>query len=275
MGISHRQQWFDLGGDSPITQVINLEVIPKNDDHIVTGGHIIRDQTGRFKNTGFYGQFAYRLKMEGKYTRQNGIRSDLVIGINAGFIQPWQFDASEINLLDSDEALPETNRKWYPDFSIGVFYYYGNKFYAGLSVPQVIGLNRYLSNTSNNEDYKLQRVAHFYGIVGGYLNVDWFNSPAIVEPSLWIRYVPGTPISIDGNLRYSIKDNFWCGLGLGLGFGSSISSATRMEVGVLLGESIGIKNQLKIGVAYDLVQLTGSPSQGNFNVFGNGPHHDS
>ena len=80
VGVSYRQHWWKAEG-SPNTQVINAEFILPDYDNIITGGHIIRHQTGLIDQTGLYGQFAYRLEMGRR------IEQALVFGLNAGIVQ--------------------------------------------------------------------------------------------------------------------------------------------------------------------------------------------
>lgn len=258
VGVSYRQQWFKLA-DSPATQVVNAEAVLPN-QNIVTGGYIINDQTGKLKNIGIYGQFAYRLPLEGSIITQNK-KQELVIGINAGMVQPWRLNANDIRLQNPDEALSEYQQNWFPDFSFGVFYYLNDQFYAGFSVPQIISLNRYLNN--NNPGFP--RVPHYYAVIGGYKEIDLGGfGLSTLESSMWVRHVPGSPLSMDLNLRCSVEDNYWLGLGLGLGLGTEITSTYRLETGVLLSELLGFeKAQLKIGMAYDILHLASTQSIGS------------
>ncbi|MCB0609033.1 MAG: PorP/SprF family type IX secretion system membrane protein [Lewinellaceae bacterium] len=246
IGASYRRQWMDLK-DGPNTQVVNFEYIPKERDELITGGHIIRDQTGKIGQTGIYGRFAYRLEL--------GRRVDhaLSIGIGAGLVQyraklnDIRFAEPEISDLDKPNVL-------YPDFSLGVYYYYSDKLYAGISVPQTFGLSTVYRDTSGSRAFDIRRVQHLYGVVGGYFDVEWFgSSTSFIEPSLWIRYVPRGPVSLNFNARYQISDFYWFGLGGGVGMGSPVSSALHLETGMKLGESLNILNsQWTIAFAYDV-----------------------
>lgn len=244
-GLSYRQQWWQTD-DSPNTQVLNLEIIPPDYDRIVTGGHLVRHQTGLIDQIGLYGQFAYRLEM-GRRTEQA-----VVIGLNAGIVQ-YRARLNEIEFEETEVGPLQQDKVYFPDFSIGAFYYYSDLFYAGISAPQVFSLNTLYRDTLDNE-FNIQRVAHYYGVVGGYIPVSWFGTEAsFLEPSLWVRYVPGSPISADANLRYQISDFYWIGLGAGSGLGADFSARLHFETGMVLGESVNIYNgQFKIGIGMDV-----------------------
>ncbi|PHN01682.1 PorP/SprF family type IX secretion system membrane protein [Flavilitoribacter nigricans] len=244
-GASYRQQWWNAEG-SPNTQVLNFEAVLPEYDQIVTGGHIIRHQTGLIDQTGLYGQFAYRIEM-GRRTEQA-----LVFGLNAGIVQ-YRANLSDIQFADAELGPLERDLIYHPDFSLGAFYYHSDLFYAGISVPQVFGLNTTFRDTTNNE-FNIQRIQHMYGVVGGYIPVSWFGTEAsFLEPSAWIRYVPGSPVSIDANLRYQISDFYWVGLGAGSGTGAAFSARLHLETGMILGESLNIyAGQFKIGIGFDI-----------------------
>lgn len=244
-GASYRQQWWK-SEDSPNTQVLNFEAVLPEYDRIVVGGHILRHQTGVIDQTGLYGQFAYRIEM-GRRTEQA-----LVIGLNAGIVQ-YRADFRDIQFAQAEQIPTDRDLIYHPDFSLGAFYYHSDLFYAGISVPQVFGLNTTFRDTTDNE-FNIQRIQHLYGVVGGYIPVSWFGTEAsFIEPSAWIRYVPGSPISLDANLRYQVSDFYWIGLGAGSGTGAAFSARLHLETGMILGESLNMySGQLKIGIGFDI-----------------------
>lgn len=244
VGASYRQQWFNLK-ESPNLQLINVEIIPEEYDNIVTGGFIMRDQVGLISNTGIYGQFAYQIPF-GLRTKQA-----LVIGLHAGFVQ-YRAELDQINFEQPESNAIQNENTYFPDFGFGAFYYYKDLFYAGVSVPQLFGLTT--TYQAEEEEFSIQRIQHFYAVAGGYFNVTWFGLEAsFIEPSVWLRYAPRSPISVDLSARYQLSDFFWLGLGTGWGLGETLTSTLRFETGMVLGETVGFTNgQLKIGVGFDL-----------------------
>jgi len=257
VGVSHKSQWLGLD-DSPKTQTLHFEYILPNNDNIITGGHIINDQAGKLGQTGVYGRFAYRLEL--------GRRVDqaLLIGLGAGLVQ-YRAKLNEIAFAQLEEIDLVNSNTFFPDFSLGAFYYYKDELYAGVSVPQLFGLKTVFRDTSNMRAFDIQRNQHYYGVVGGFIDVAWFgSSTSFLEPSVWLRYVPNSPVSADVNIRYQISDFYWLGLGGGIGLGTQLSSALHFETGFKLGESVNIYNgQWKIGFAYDI------PLSEYRSVFGN------
>ncbi len=245
-GVAYRRQWLGVP-DGPNTQVATFEYIHPDYDKIVAGGHIIRDQTGKLGQTGIYGRFAYRLEL--------GRRVDhaLIVGLGAGLVQ-YRAKLNDINFAQPEIADFENANTLFPDFSMGVYYYHSDRLYAGISVPQVFGLSTVFRDSTGSRAFDIRRVQHLYGVVGGYIAVDWFGSgTSFLEPSLWLRYAPNSPLSANANVRYQISEFFWLGVGAGVGLGSAVSSAIHLETGLKLGESVNILNgQWKIGFSYDI-----------------------
>jgi type IX secretion system PorP/SprF family membrane protein len=245
LGASYRNQWLGIE-DSPQTQALSFEYI-NDDNHIILGGHILNDQAGKLGQTGIYGRFAYRLELSRR------IDQALVFGIGAGMVQ-YRARLSEITFAETEDFALVDDNLIYPDFSLGAFYHYKDQLYAGLSAPQIFGLSTVFRDSSDQRSIDIRRSPHLYGVVGGFIDVAWFgSSTSFIEPSLWLRYVPHSPISADLNVRYQISDFYWLGVGGGIGWGAQFSSSLHFETGFQLGEAVNIYNgQWKIGFAYDV-----------------------
>ena len=256
LGASYRNQWLGIE-DSPRTQALSFEYISE-DHNTIMGGHILNDQAGKLGQTGVYGRFAYRLDLSRR------IDQVLVFGLGAGLVQ-YRARLSEIAFAESEDLAMVDDNLIYPDFSLGAFYHYKDQFYAGISVPQVFGLRTVFRDTADQRQIDIQRSPHLYGMVGGFIDVSWFgSSTSFIEPSLWLRYVPNSPLSANVNVRYQISDFYWLGVGGGVGWGAQFSSSLRFETGFQLGEAVNIYNgQWKIGFAYDV------PLSKYRSVFGN------
>lgn len=238
-----RRQWLRLK-DSPNVQLVNVEIVPPETDNIVTGGHILRYQTGLIDQVGLYGRFAYRIDLGRR------VEQAVVAGLNAGVVQ-YRARLSDLELPQEEISGLVNDKIIYPDFSLGVYYYYSDLFYAGVSIPQTFGLNTVFRDSADNS-FSVQRVQHFYGVAGGYIPVTWFNTEAsFIEPSAWLRWTPHAPVSVDLNVRYQIKDFYWIGLGAGTGWGRDFAARLHVETGMVLGETIGLTNgQFKLGIGY-------------------------
>ena len=220
---------------------------------LMFGGSLVNDQTGPTGFTGAYGRIAGIISDDIEY-------SGLSIGLTAGVVQ-YRVNSSELFVRDpGDMVSMEDQSKIFPDVGLGVYYYRtfetgflaDDLFYSGISVPQVFGLD--LNFKDENGDFSTQRIQHFYGLLGLY---HYFDNDGYVEPSVWIKYAPNVPVSVDFNVRYQFPSNMWLGTGL------STAGTFHLETGFNLGENLGWDNIFKIGYGFDYSYNTFGPAVGS------------
>jgi type IX secretion system PorP/SprF family membrane protein len=239
LSATYRRQWVGLE-NAPCTQNIKFDYNSSDRNmNFLAGGYLINDKTGPTGFTGIYGKYGI-------------ILSDRVedygfsIALNAGFVQ-YRLKTSELKLRDGDDIIASNDRtQYYPDAGIGIQYYntFGgrsnDKFFAGLSIPQLLGLNFDVSDTKGN--YSIQRVQHFYGNFGMIKNI---GDESFLQPMAWIKYVPGAPVNVDLNLRYQFNRVFWMTLG------GSTAKVMHLDAGVSIFKDYNSPYLFKIGYGYD------------------------
>ena len=206
--------------------------------NIGLGATLLNDQTGAIGTTGFYGTFSYIMPLQ-KY--RNRVTQFLSFGLNAGLVQ-YRVNFSEITFNEPSQAsIPADNQlQYYPDFGLGVFYYIDNRFYMGASMPQLLNLNTQYS--SREGGFSVERQAHYYAMMGGFIPFGGRQATFYLEPSVWLRYVENTPISLDANLRLNFQNAFW------LGVGYSISNNLHVDMGYTFQDRFSGNDWLKIGL---------------------------
>jgi len=236
-------QWWNMP-QSPRTQTLAWEMV-RDEQNSVFGAHVLNDQTGEIGQTGVYGRYAYRLKM-GRRVSQS-----LLIGLNAGAVQ-YRANLSKIQFPDPSTAPTENPRSYKPDFGVGLFYHYADKYYAGVSVPQTFGIRS--DYTDNSDQFSIRRRPHIFAVFGGYWSTPWLgNETSFIEPSVWFKYAPNSPMNIDLNVRAQISELIWVGTGANTGLGIDPSLTLHFETGLFLGEQVQLlDSQLKAGFAFDL-----------------------
>lgn len=249
-GANYRAQWVGLN-NAPTTSTIRGSYLNKDMSGvaIMAGGHIINDQTGPTGFTGLYGRIGGVLSGDPEY-------SGFAVGLSVGYVQ-FRVDASEVRLREDNDILGDQNQnQWHPDVGLGLFYYttVGDQdyFYGGVSVPQILGLD--LSFQDQNGEYFVQRVRHFYGLLGFY---KFFGNDSFLEPSMWVKYAPNVPVNVDINLRYQLPGGLW------VGAGGSSASTMHGEVGFLIGRDAGLDNLVKVGYGYDYSFSSFGPTVGS------------
>jgi type IX secretion system PorP/SprF family membrane protein len=238
-----REQWWNVP-ESPQTQLLNWEYV-QDDFNSVWGLALLNDRTGKFGQTGLYGRYAYRLEMGRRSTHA------LTIGLHAGVVQ-YRAKVSEIEFPSPGDLLLSDQTSFRPDIGMGAFYHYSDKYYAGISVPQTFGF--FTPLRQENFEIGLRRIPHFYTVIGGYWDAPWLgNTTSFIEPSLWLKFVPGGAINADVNLRAQISELVWTGAGFNLSAGAFPGAALHVEAGMLFGEQVRMtQGQFKFGVAFDL-----------------------
>jgi type IX secretion system PorP/SprF family membrane protein len=213
----------------------------------------MNDQTGPTGFTGIYARIGAVISGDPTY-------SGLAIAISGGMVQ-YRVNSSEINLRDPGDVLGMNDQtEMFPDVGAGIYFYQmlsggnmdGDMFYAGVSIPQVAGID--LTFKNEDGDFAVQRVRHYYAMTGLY---HFFRNDGFLEPSLWVKYVDGAPVNADLNLRYQTPNALW------IGTGASSSGNFHFEAGFNLGDNVGFDNNLKIGYGYDYSFATFGPSVGN------------
>ena len=249
-GASYRAQWVGLS-NAPTTQTLRGSYFARDMSGVslLFGGHLINDQTGPTGFTGLYGRIGGVITDDAEY-------GGLSIGLSVGVVQ-YRVKASEITLRDPNDILGNDNKtQIFPDVGVGIYYYnslgrFGTDyFYAGVSIPQVIGLD--LTFQDADGEFSTKRVQHFYGMLGMY---KFFGDDSFIEPSVWVKYVQNAPISIDANIRYQTASSIW------IGAGGSSSKAVHLEAGFLLNGNDAYNN-LRIGYGFDYSFNTFGPTAG-------------
>ena len=256
-GMSIRRQWTDIS-NAPTTQILRGEhfMADRSGVAMLMGGYLMNDQTGPTGFTGLYGRFATVFTSDAEY-------SGLSIGLSAGAVQ-YRVKTSEIKLHDPNDIRALTDRQQlYPDIGAGIFYYQRmdglfdeDYFYTGFSVPQLMGLD--IEFPDADSKFSTKRVQHFFGNVGWY---HFVGDNSFIEPSAYVKYAPNVPLNIDLNVRYQMASSLW------LGVGTSLKGKIHAETGVILGKSMGMSSNFKIGYGFDYSFQSYGPYVGTTHEF--------
>lgn len=254
-GATWRDQWNSSNlKHPPRTKIIRADFIPKNLEYggLFAGMHLIHDRNGIFETTGIYGRIASVISVD------NG---EFSVGLNFGMVQNrLRFRSSDTGVVGV--GIQDDFSGIFPDVGFGVFYKQdlrgSNFFYTGLSVPQVLGFK----NTFQNEvaTHSVKRIQHFNYTFG---LIKHFFEGSFIEPSIWVKYVPNTPVEVDINIRSQLSNRLLVGMGF-----STQSKFLNLNVGLL--QKIG-NTFLKIGFGFSFPMtsygsLLGNSQEYNFDA---------
>lgn len=262
-GTSYRSQYAQIP-DGPRTIAVHGEYIYNtgNKVNLLSGGYLMKDETGALGFVGAYARFAGVLAFDEDYPEEGAFSA----GITGGLIQ-YRIDQQRLRDIDAtDPEIDAQTNKLFPDVGLGVSYFdqfKDNHFiFLGFSIPQVFGLK--LDQPALFDDFQIERNPHIY-FSGSYIR-QFDDEDQNLEVSTWVRFTENAPINYDLLFRYKFTKNF------SLGFGGSSAKIGHVEINVFLGENINLYDkEIKIGYSYDpsfsdVVRFFGNTHEINISI---------
>jgi type IX secretion system PorP/SprF family membrane protein len=235
--VLHRQQWVGLDG-RPITSVINAHT-PLLNNRIGLGISYVNDRLGVMNTNYLSMSYAYKLPFEKGTT--------LSMGFNVGF-EALKIRSTELEAINNtDPILQQDLQKINFKTGAGV-YYYGDKFYVGVSTPNVVPHN--LINKSDigelNTDAgkEAKQSIHIYAMAG--YAIELADKDFVIKPQVLFKSVVAgdrrAPWQVDVNLSLEL----WETLIVGSTFRTTIANkndtsleniaSTDIMMGFLIGK---------------------------------------
>jgi type IX secretion system PorP/SprF family membrane protein len=217
----HREQWVGFDG-RPVTTTMSANT-PLTRESIGLGLTFVSDKIGPTKQTMFYGDYSYTVKVNNRGGKLSfGLKAGMnVISVSTSGLQTTE--ANDPNLIQN--ARNHIN----PNFGFGI-YYRSPRFFVGGSSPRLLERSYDGISTTNIER------RHYFGIVGGVipLNEDWK-----LRPTSLVKITENSPIGIDASLAGIYKEKFWFG------------AMYRLNAAFGLFTQFQITPQFKLGMATD------------------------
>ncbi len=221
----YRNQWVGING-APETITFSIDA-PMKSKKVGLGLQVFNDKIGITKTTGAFASYAYRIRLQ---------KGTLAFGLQAGASQ-YRADFQDVSLSpdpSNDLAFSQNINKVLVNVGTGI-YYNTDRFYVGLSSPQL--LNNKLNNftVQNNNVFNGQALHVFFAT--GY--VFPISDVFALKPSVLVKGVKGAPIEADLNATLWIKDVFAIGL----------QYRTKADMSAMI--EIQASPQVRLGYAYD------------------------
>jgi len=236
LNTSFRSQWFGIK-DAPRIQAITLG-FPSGENRAAYGLMVTHDDTFVERQTRFFGTFSYRLPLNPKW--------DLHLGISAGGNNlAVNFNELE-NLQQVGDGLFQNYSHFNPNIGVGA-YLKSERFYFSLSVPQLLGTQRYKDKQGISTTAKDR--PHLYAISG--LRIPLKGDWTWIHSALF-RYVSDAPTSmvINSGLGYR-KIEATVGYQIKAGISGTLMIQEFEQYGMALGYSY------QMPTTNDLRSLTG------------------
>jgi len=223
LGFTFRKLWMGMEG-SPSIQTLSahMEVA----EHMGVGLKVFNVSSGPLRRTGGEVTYAYHIPLSGG-------KQNLSFGLSGLFYQ-YNLDLSGLEVRDPDDPVLMNSEESMivPDVSFGT-YFYGENYYVGLAVPQL--LSRKVDLKSDVE-LEQQQVRHYF-LHGGYI-FD-INEQFSLEPSVLMKLIEAGIFQADINVRMT--------------YNKMVSFGLSYRTGDALVVQLGYQSQnFLIGYAYDI-----------------------
>jgi type IX secretion system PorP/SprF family membrane protein len=249
MNAIYRHQWVSFPG-APQTAGISIDGLTNaHDERVGVGAQVMMDNLGPEKSLSAYGFYSYRIPLGDEGAKR------LCLGIGGGITQ-YSIDGTALKYIDDqDNAIPMGNTSTIiPDARFGI-YYYTPKFYAGVSVMDLLSL--YTDNTRyywGGYNYKtIRKTQHLYLTAGYLLNL---SDNLKLKPSVLMKEDFKGPTNVDLNAFLLIADKLWVGGSYRTGVKLWKKPALADDLEQLDAASVIVEfyatQQLRIGYSYDI-----------------------
>ncbi len=208
--LQHRSQWVGIDG-APTTQALTIHG-PVN-EQVGLGFSAVNDQIGPSEEVYLDGNFSYTIPVS--------FNAKIAFGLKAG-AKVLNIDWSKGTYYQGNDPLlnNNVNNKISPLVGAGV-YYYADKWYAGVSVPNFIRSDYY-------DDIKEASVSdrlHYY-VIGGY--VFDLSDNLKFKPAFMGKIVSGAPITADISANFLLQERLT--LGAAYRFDDSVSGLAGFQI---------------------------------------------
>jgi len=213
----YRSQWVGLDG-APKTQTFNLNA-PVS-DRIGLGLSVVNDKIGPTSETFFDAMFSYSIE-----TSANG---KLSFGVKGG-LNILSIDFNQLSRYQNEPTMIENNlnSKLSPNVGAGI-YYHSDKFYAGISVPNILETKYF-----DNESFSVAKEKMNYYFITGY--VFDLSSTVKLKPTILTKIVAGAPLQVDLSVNFIFNEKLTLGAAYRLDAAWSALAAFNVSRGTMIG----------------------------------------
>jgi type IX secretion system PorP/SprF family membrane protein len=217
----HRTQWVGLDG-APTTNAFSLNT-PLNDSFLGLGLSFVTDKIGPTKEHNISVDVSYSVPMNEDFKLSFGLKASANL---------FNLDSGDLNPADpGDDHLDDVDNKFTPGIGAGI-YLHSDKFYAGLSVPNIARTQNY-----DDDQYAVRQREINYYFITGYV---WEISPDFkFKPALLTKIVAGAPLQVDASANFLLFEKL------------TLGAAYRWDAAVSAMAGFQITDGLFIGYGYD------------------------
>ncbi|WP_317896733.1 PorP/SprF family type IX secretion system membrane protein [Aurantibacillus circumpalustris] len=238
-----RDQWVGFPG-APKTMVLSIHA-PIANKNIGIGLSVVRDDIGPRSTTGFYGNFAYILKLNQKFK--------LSFGLNGGY-NSYNFNFDEID-FKKDEVPAELSKnltKGTLDINAGLFLR-SKSFFVGFSASHINSPKVYSYETAsiNQGKFTYKEFTHLFFSLG---NSFVFSENLVFAPTILLKQVK-SDFGMDINCNFFLYKRLWLGAFYRSEYGPGalvqFYATDKLRFG--LSYDTGLGNASKLGSSFEVM----------------------
>ncbi|RZJ33176.1 MAG: type IX secretion system membrane protein PorP/SprF [Flavobacterium sp.] len=213
----HRTQWVGLDG-APTTNAFSLNT-PLGESRLGLGVSFLNDKIGPTNENNISVDVSYYIPLNETFKLAFGLKA-------SGNL--FNLDSGKLNPLDpGDDHLQDVDNKFTPNIGAGM-YLHSDKFYAGLSVPNLLQNSSYDDNA-----YSVRKREINYYFITGYV---FDLTPDLkFKPALLTKVVAGAPLQIDVSGNFMFMDKFVLGGAYRWSAAASVMAGFQITDGLFLG----------------------------------------
>jgi type IX secretion system PorP/SprF family membrane protein len=223
----HRSQWVGLDG-APRTQTLSFNT-PLQNSRVGLGLSVVNDELGPTDETYVAADFSYTIPVSAY--------GNLSLGLKGG-AHLLNVDFSQLNIRDQNDGLFQNNieNQLSPTVGVGA-YYHTDKFYVGLSTPNMLQTEHFdASNNNNSTTYIAKERIHYFATAGYVFDL---SESVKFKPTTLVKVVSGAPLQVDVTANFMFAEKF------------TLGAAYRWSAAVTGLVGFQVSDQMLIGFAYD------------------------
>ena len=220
----YRNQWVGLDG-APETYNFGIHKAMERAPRLGIGLNFFKDAIGPADESNITADVSYSIPVNREASTL------LAFGVKAG-INLLNIDYNKLTLKHPGDQVFQynINSRLSPTICVGLFLHDNNKWYVGLSSPNLL-------ETTHYDDIKVSNVTekmHFFATAGYVFDL---SSNTKFKPAVMAKIVSGAPLALDGSANFLFNDKLT--LGVAYRWDAAISGLAAFQIsdGLLIGYS--------------------------------------
>jgi len=238
----YRNQWVGIDG-APTTYNFGIHTPIGQEERLGLGLNFFKDEIGPADESNITADASYTIPVS-----SGGAK--LAFGIKGG-INLLNIDYNKLNLFNESDNSFENNidNRLTPSIGVGLFLYNTDRWYLGLSTPNML-------ETTHYDDIKVSNVTekmHVFATAGYVFDLSYSTK---FKPAVMAKMVAGAPLALDVSANFLFNEKF------------TLGAAYRWDAAVSILAGFQVSNHVMIGYAYDYgLQELANYNSGSHEIF--------